>query len=64
MPKVRLRWLDRGAEGFDVTGSDMPASMVLPDGKGGDAFFNLVNNPEPPDPEGLPVYQERPAGDS
>ena len=59
MPKVRLRWHDRNWEEFEATGPNLAAAMVLPNGEGGVASFRLVSDPEPPDPEGLPVYEEQ-----
>ena len=59
MPKVRLRWNDGREQEFAATGPTLAAALVLPDPHGGVASFRLVNDPDPPDLDGLPVYEER-----
>ncbi len=61
MPKVRLRWIDGRETIFDLPDPNSQMVLVLPGDDGKDHSFHLVS-PDPPDPAGLPVYQEKPLG--
>ena len=59
MPRVRLRWNDGTEQEFDAKGPTLADALVIPDPQGGVASFRLVDDPDPPDHDGLPVYEER-----
>ncbi len=51
MPKVRLRKLDGTDEIVEIPG--IQRALVV-----GEGSYLRVNAPDPPDPDGLPVYEE------